>query len=352
MITMITSPSGYYFSSDVPDVKWSMTGDHAYVAIYIDDDETHMFGETLFPDRAGTVTMSDMGGLLLPYAKSRMTIAVRIELREEDKEFGTMGERELSFNVVYCAADVGTTASDFWGRHFLTLLDGPKVTAEGRLEYVHYIDPEGEATPRVTAAYGDGSTAEFAPEAVGDNACKTLDVSPGLFKKEGKLLVGYTVSAGDRRQAFEMDLSTPDCAPVLIFVNSFGCDELVYCTGTHKVAPKYERSSAYVDGLKRNYQIEETREFTADTGVLNFAMANWLDDLFRSDSVRVVNFYDGEATVGKEVTITESKSEYTNDEDELPRFSITYQYAQKNHNVMDLRRGGRIFDNTFDYTFE
>lgn len=349
---MITSPSGYYFSSDVPDVKWSMAGNHAYVAIFIDDDAASMFGETLFPGKDGTITMTDMSGLLAPYAKSRMTIAVRVKIREEDAEFETVSEKELSFNVVYCAADVGTTAADFWGRHFLTLLDGAKITAEGRLEYVHYIDPDGEDTPQVTATYGDGTTETFTPETVGDNACKTLDVSPGLFKREGKLLVGYTVTVGERRQEFEMDLMMPDCAPVLIFVNSFGCDELVYCTGTHKVAPKYERSSAYVEGLKRNYQIEETREFTADTGVLNFPMANWLDDLFRSECVRVVNFYDGEATVGKEVTVTDSKSEYTNDEDELPRFSITYQYAQKNHNVMDLRRGGRIFDNTFDYTFE
>ena len=80
-------------------------------------------------------------------------------------------------------------------------------------------------------------------------------------------------------------------------------------------------------------------------------MANWLDDLFRSKCVRVANLYDGTVVPGKEVLITDSKSSYSNDDAELPRFTFTYQYAQRNHNVVQLERAGRIFDNTFDNTF-
>ena len=36
----------------------------------------------------------------------------------------------------------------------------------------------------------------------------------------------------------------------------------------------------------------------------------------------------------------------------VPRFTFSYQYAQRNHNVFDTLRSGRIFDNTFDNTFE
>ena len=49
--------------------------------------------------------------------------------------------------------------------------------------------------------------------------------------------------------------------------------------------------------------------------------------------------------------ITDSKAEYTNDDAALPRFTFTYQYAQRLHNVLQLQREGRIFDNTFDNTF-
>lgn len=106
--------------------------------------------------------------------------------------------------------------------------------------------------------------------------------------------------------------------------------------------------------MLRNYRIEETRTFRADTGILTTAMAGWAEDLFRSDEVYVVNVIDGEITSrdgGKLVVITDSKSERNNEFDCMPRFTFSYQYAQRIHNVLQLNRVGRIFDNTFDRTF-
>ena len=148
-----------------------------------------------------------------------------------------------------------------------------------------------------------------------------------------------------------MDLTHPDCAPILIFTNSFGIQELAYCTGRHQVDPSYKRSAAYIGRIQKNYRIEETRAFKADTGPLTTAMANWWDDVFRSEDVQVCNFYGGEVQPGKQLLITDSKSAYGNDDAEMPRFTFTYQYAQRNHNVVQLYREGRIFDNTFDNTF-
>ena len=55
--------------------------------------------------------------------------------------------------------------------------------------------------------------------------------------------------------------------------------------------------------------------------------------------------------VGKRVTISDSKSDNDNLIDTIPRFTFSYSYAQRQHNVLDMRRAGRIFDNTFDNTF-
>ena len=103
--------------------------------------------------------------------------------------------------------------------------------------------------------------------------------------------------------------------------------------------------------MLRNYRIKETRVFEANTGVLTVPMANWVDELFRSQSVYIVNFVDGFAHVGKEVVITDSKSDNSNDDDFMPSFTFSYQYAQRVQNVLQLDRAGRIFDNTFDNTF-
>lgn len=334
--------SGTLFSCNIPDVDIS-TSDPLNIEITIDGET--VYNELLYP-LEGAISFKDLSGLVTPYAKARQTVTLTIKATSED---GTE-TKEMSAEVVYCTADFGDeTPADFLANHFLSILMGSKVTAMGRLEYLHM---QGGDTAVCTAYYGDGTTQTHDVITVaGGTHYKTLDVSPENYAVEGKTLISYAITAGGRTQEYEIDLDCPDCAPILIFVNAFGMDELAYCTGIHKVAPSYKRSTAYIGRTQKSYKIDETRSFKADTGPLTMAMANWWDEVFRSDSVRIVNFYDGNPNVGKDVLITESKSEYSNDDAEMPRFTFTYQYAQYNHNVVDLLRAGRIFDNTFDNTF-
>ena len=330
------------FSCNIPDVTFPTTK-KARVVMSIDG--TSVYDEWLYPV-GGIITLEELSDLVTPYARQRQTVNLAITATSE----GGSSLLSSSAEVVYCQADFGDeTAENFLSNHFLSILMGTKVTAMGRLEYLHL---QGSDTASCTAYYSDGTTASFNVEieTTGPHYT-TLDVSPDNFITSGKVLTGYTINAGHRSQEYEIDLEQPDCAPILVFVNSFGLDELAYCTGIHKVDPSYKRSMAYIGRLQRNYRIDETRSFKADTGPLTVAMANWWDDVFRSDSVRIVNIYSGHPNVGKDLLITDSKSEYSNDDAEMPRFTFTYQYAQRNHNVVQLLRAGRIFDNTFDNTF-
>ena len=363
MITIISSPTDRQFSSSVPDLIFSIEKTRAVVAISVDSEQ--IYQETLTPV-GGSITVSDLTGLLGIYAERRLVVDVGITITEQEIGASTtmeiLGEtiaipgaitttdtKTLSFQVMFSRADVGVAASEFYDNYFLSILMGPKVTSMGRLEYLHFY---GTGTPSCLAYYSDGTTATFTPQVSSGNSRYTqIDVSPDNFIATGKQLVSYIVSVGSRSQEFEIDLEQPDCAPILLFENSFGVQELLYCTGTHKVSPEYKRQSARLRGLLRNYDIEETRNFQADTGVLTIPMANWADELFRSREIFLVNVYNGLPQVGKEIVITDSKSEYTNDDAEMPRFTFTYQYAQRIHNVVQLQREGRIFDNTFDNTF-
>ena len=331
------------FSCSIPDVTFKAE-DKARVAVTIDN--VKVYEEWLYPVD-DTVTLQELSELVTPYARQRQTVVLGITATDEE---GTT-LLSASTEVVYCQADFGDEIpADFLDTHVLSILRGTKTTAVGRLEYLHL---QGSDTASCRARYSDGSTQSFSVSVEQANShYQTLNVSPGNFVVANKTLIGYTITAGSRTQDYEIDLNQPDCAPILVFVNSFGLDELAYCTGIHKVDPNYKRSMAYVGRLQRNYKIDETRAFKADTGPLTLAMANWWDEVFRSDSVRIVNFYEGHPNVGKDLLITDSKSEYSNDDAEIPRFTFTYQYAQRNHNVVQLLRAGRIFDNTFDYTFD
>lgn len=346
MITVTQSIPATCFSANIPDVEFSIGGFRAAVVMTVDGEE--IYNERLYPV-GGKIQLCELDCLLGPYARQSLKIALGIKIVEQTDSSDAADTKTISADIIYSAADIGMGAADFMAKRFLTLLEDSKVTALNRLEYLHFI---GTEAAKVTAEYDDGSTKAFDAEVVaGNDKYTTIDVSPDKFVAEGKVLVCYDVQAGARSFRFTIDFDEPDCAPILVFVNSFGVEELLYCTGTHSVAPTYKRDSGYIGRYNRNYNIVETRQFKADTGIMPFTMANWADELLRSQEVHVVNFKDGHPNVGKEVTITDSKSEYSNDDDELPRFTFTYQYAQRNHNVVDVLRSGRIFDNTFDNTF-
>ena len=351
MITLIKSISGTYLSASFPDVAFSIGGTRAGVIIKVDDEK--VYDEHLYPFE-GTIELVDLSVLFAPYAHARLSIDVAITITDLDAADAVKDTQTLTAKIVYCAADftmgtVAATADDFLRTHFLSIFMGERITALGRLEFLHYI---GTDKATVKASYTDGTTSDFtATKVQGNNNYSTIDVSPARFANTGKVLASFIVKAGERTQSYTMDWNRPDCAPILMFENSFGCDELLYCTGKHQVAPTYKRTTVNMLGKTRNIEIVENRVFKADTGYLTVAQQNWVDELFRSGRVQIVNFVEGQPVVGKEVTLTESKSEVSNLDDELARFTFSYQYAQRNHNVIDLKRPGRIFDNTFDNTF-
>ena len=329
-----------YFTSGMPDVTINGTNDTA-LQVTITCDGEQLLDEPLWPS-ADIIVLKEVGELLKPYVRRHLVSSVTI----------SAGGTTSTFTVLYCLADVGVDAATFYSNYFLSILMGTKVTAAGRRELLWYY---GNDHATASVEYDDDSIVDFIVDPVGNSSTYTcIDVSPDLFIIAGRQIVAYTVTAGSRTQRFEMDFSKPDCAPILEFYNSFGVWEYIYCTGTHKVSPDYNRLSSRLGGMLRNYRIEETRTFKADTGILTTTMAAWADELFRSLEVYVVNVVNGEVTDadgGKEVVITESKSENSNDDDYMPRFTFSYQYAQRNHNVLQLNRVGRIFDNTFDHTF-
>ncbi len=178
-----------------------------------------------------------------------------------------------------------------------------------------------------------------------------VDASPGQFAKDGTTLAAYTIYAGYRHQRYLVDFSDKEADPVLVFENSLGVDELLYCFGTLTASPSYKRDQTYILGRRRSYKITETRTMKADTGPLSEAQAWWALDALRSPLVRLATVSSGKLTIGREIVVDDQKTEWTNDPDELPRLQLSYTLAQRNHNVPEGLKVGRIFDDTFDASF-
>lgn len=314
-----------------------------------------VFEETLYPGLDGRIVLEELYDLVQPYLRKHLAMQFTVSATPAGGEAVS-----TSATLLYAAVDTSLSAQAFTTSHFLTTLDGAKITAMGREERLSaYGLSQGETVSvKGLLSLPDGME-ETAPaplmalNADGVTGISVFDVSPqamaATLEVDGEALVGYTIEAGARSQQFIVTREQTPPAPSLYFVNSFGCHEFLHCVGLHKKVSKYDRRAARLAGMKRNYYIEEDRQFTAETGWLNPPMADWADELFRSDEVYVWDRLNN--AVFKEVALSDSKSDLSNADDELVSFSFVYGYAQRLHNVMQPGRRGRVFDNTFDHTF-
>jgi hypothetical protein len=131
-----------------------------------------------------------------------------------------------------------------------------------------------------------------------------------------------------------------------IFLNSFGVKETFVPSGLINRENKYENSFGVFAGKYRKYFVELNKLYTANSGIIDDNHANLLEDLFLSKDVFLIS----SAGIEKEVTIEEPKANRSSAIDELPAYEFKYRLSKINHHEFVTGRS-RIFDDTFDYTF-
>lgn len=352
MITA-TKPTSPLFTSALDTFTFKVSGDTATVVINCNGQE--LLSETYYPV-AGSVTIYDLGTLVADAVRPTVAATFTIDITEHQGDADIATWQSGDITAYYATVDIDMACQSFLGKYFLTLLDGPKLTRLGHREYLHAAGADS-STPTVVAQFfkdGKVTTVEVPTSATPThtaNGITSFDVSPDRYSDAAESdLFAYTVSVGQRTQQFQIDHTGSVADPVLLFTNSFGCQEIFYCLGRKKIAPTFERKSAVIGGKKINYQVRETRTFEGDTGIIPTSMAHFAEDLLRSDEIYLFRDYAQD----KQVTLTDSKSERTNEPDDLAEFTFSYQYSQRIQNVVfkDIdTSSGKIFDQSFDDTF-
>lgn len=345
-VSLTTSIPVYNFSSGLEKIVFSTFDETELEVSLTRSDGTELLAETYVPDIDNNVVITELQSLIEPYLLDNVVDSFTI------RATGGSGDSVArTFTVQFCRAEMpdDMSADDFMANHFLTTLRGEKVTDIGRAEYLHFVTSSEEYV-RAYITYWDGAATSTDSvtllHATDLNQILTVEVSPSLFARDGLQLLKYQIVAGDRRMDYVIDQLHPDVAPSLIFTNSFGVQETFYCTGTHTLDPDFDRAQALVNGKLVVYRVDETKVFKANTGHLTFAMAEFADDLFRSTEIYLLRGSER----GKLVAITDCDAKRDNDFDSIPEFTFEYRYAQRNNNIMQFG-AGRIFDNTFDDTF-
>lgn len=323
-----------------------------------------ILSETYVPDVNNEITIRDLSSLINPYLQEILFADFQVKtqiLKSESNE--QMDYSKILFTALYCKADVDMLAEDFISRFFLSTLMGDKVTAPGRKEYVHFVTTEEDfvvenerylVAMQINVDWVDSDFKKtsdilmwYIELSTADTQRVTMDISPDKFERKDLVLVGYTVIVGNRRQRYVVDNECPDTNPAIAFINSFGCQETLYFTGTNEIEPSIKRNAAYMNGIYRNYHVEEERNFKADTGVIPESMLCLIDDLARSTDTYLIE----KGEIGREITITDSETKRDNNLDTLFRASITYRVASRNQNILSPLRPAKTFDKTFDKTY-
>lgn len=252
MITA-TKPTSPLFTSSLDTFTFKISGDTATVTIKCNGME--LLSETYYPV-SGSITIYDLGTLIADAVRPTVTASFTIDITEHQGESDIATWSSGAITAYYATVDIDMSCSSFIDRYFLTLLDGTKLTRLGHREYLHAAGINS-STPTVVAQFfkdNQVTTVQVPSSATPThtaNGITSFDVSPDRYcdASEGYLFA-YTVTVGDRTQQYQIDHTGSIADPVLLFTNSFGCQEIFYCLGKKKIAPIFERKSAVI-GAKR-----------------------------------------------------------------------------------------------------
>lgn len=338
----------FMFANEVPDIKIITDKDIVRLVIQLDDNggET-IYDETLTPHE-GEITVTDIDGMILPYLRKSLFRKFWILATVEGASAGAyLGALYLAEGVTLM-----TDSTSFVENRFLSVLDGLRRTSIGRKEVLHVFTTE-DTTATIRDYYTDGTCADRIVDLVvvmdtGDSKHHGYSmVDASSVPADGKELMRYVVTVGNRTQEYIIDGEHEEPTGVMMFINSFGVPEYLYVNANVKGMPEYERSAATINGVYRNYKVKETRYWEANTGLLTEEEEEWMLEMLRSQEVYIYQHGDE----WKEITIVESEAKNTSDPSAMSSYKFKFRLAQRRQTIASFRNYPTIFTGEYNRIF-
>lgn len=282
---------------------------------------------------------------------------IQCEIQTQTEEGGIGG---TAFSLIRSAVQIGETAVDFCGRHFLNMQQGTKDTYIGAKELltIYATKPSKPVyfTMTLTKTWADTETGEIVQTE--QSVKSTLLILKAGFcawefavtadgaPREGLVLAEIEARSGDRVQRYEVR-ECRDAAPITIaYLNNFGVKDTFHFFGGSTRTVQAERESAlFNDGraYTRTYAVTPTTETTARTGLLREESLRAFEDLC---CTRQAWNADGE-----EIYIKDNDLEYSNAYGSPQQGTITYGVSSARAKFKKEETAD-TFDGTFDGSFK
>lgn len=358
------------FTADAATIVITGVTEDLTLQISVKDDTGVLtsFTEMYAPDADGNVTLygfhklartyMTMPPLLVSLALYPVAVTIDVEYLNEGNFTSLFSQK-----FYYCRQRLSGMDGSHTG--FLSRYKNRKVRIG---QPVHCACIDHGQTLQLAVAYRNGSTAKYAVvdivqlESTGNMA--VLDTSIPTIVEYFASLAELEIASDDVIYA---DVILRDASGVMIdkirhevdrryfpqlttmsFYNLFGAPDSLVLTG--KLEQEAEMSATYgtIGGqyLKLDTKLQD--KYTANTGYLDRNRQGALKDLVASPEVRLVD--DG--ALGDIVTVTEVSAVTVRPATEPTNFKITYKLADGGEDSFSRDTDSRIFDKTFDYTFD
>ena len=302
------------------------------------------------------VVQADGLGDLFQDLSEQNPIACSLEVTTNDHDGGYQ-----EFTLIRSAVQIGETAVNFCGRHFLNMQQGTKDTYIGAQELLTIYTPAppkaGYFTLTITKTWADIETGEIVQTE--ESVKSTLLILKAGFctwqftvtadgaPREGLVLSEIEARCGDLIvQRYEVR-ECRDAAPVtLYYLNNFGVrDTFHFFGGTTRTVQAERESALFNDGraYTRTYAVTPTTETTARTGLLREESLRAFEDLC---CTRQAWNADGE-----EIYIKDNELEYSNAYGSPQQGSITYGVSSARAKFRKEEEAD-TFDGSFDGSFK
>ena len=338
MITIDQQPPAYCFVSGFGDV---VIRSPYPVTMTLRVNSALVLQEKYTPTSGNYIYIRDLESVLNANINKTVLVSpVTMTLEDSDDT------KVISVNVQYATANINLPADIYAETNFLTLLQREKITIPGQTEYLSLIATE-ETTVTAKAKYDDGTVHTITLGTVTVlNRVHTFNASSSRFPNPTRI-AHYVVSAGRRAMVFYMYKPPWELPQQFVFLNAFGVKETFIPMGLITRENKYTNLFGSFAGKYRKHHVDLVREYAANTGVLSRSMADWIEDLFFSKDVFLLNADN----VQTEVTILDATVKRSSTWSELPAFDFKYRLSNVSQHEYRFEERKRIFDKTFDYTF-
>lgn len=263
-----------------------------------------------------------------------------------------VGDESKTVHVVQSRLTVNEPAMKFLPSFFLSTVMSERDTSEKRKELLTLL-PIETSLPAVivVATYWNGSEVVTVQRTLDielqDGEAAEVDVSAAQFVdlSMGRL-VGYTVTCGERRAAYRVR-KLPTAEVAMLMRNAFGAWEAVYFAGMQESDPDYVRETALVNGQLRMYNLEETDMMKCWTGPLRPSGVALTRDLARSRDVVLLEH----GVASDEVVVTAVEVKHTTADSDISDMTVTWRRSSLLSARLVPVRTPKLFDDTFDETY-